>query len=857
MTIATLVTSMKDEAPYIIEWVAYHKSIGFDRIVVLANDCADGTHEMLQRLHSLGEIFYEVNEVPLGGKPHSLALRKAQGMNAVTSSDYTMVLDADEFLVIKDSPNKVHTLIDMMKQIGSQMMVIPWRLFGSSSNASYEDRPVIDRFTRSMSDSDPKKYGVKTLFKNDPSLRLAIHFPKNIMKNGKRISGDREFVWSDPDGQIVDHAALSWNGGRNRIGRGRAEVAHFMIKSLDEYLLKIFRGDGLMNSSRHGIAYWMAADRNETENLRILDHASGFRSEFKKLSDDPVLSELHRNSVAKRKQRLREILDNPLAVRLREILWSSTAGTVTAEDISDSHALVKELSPQKAPPLHHDGKLLRSLLLNFVSAELSDAPALRKAIVKTCRKADLTVWAERDFIKRPITLLREGLKHAQRQDRDLHVGVRLLEDYSLSPTDANWAVHYSLTLLFTRDNESIIEDYPAYMRNSSASYLKKKNSKYQPSASALTGAETALDIADLISRKVLEDPRERLRNFLKQHPEAFVFNLDHPKDVQKQLETLRSIDVAGKTASDLVEQVINALDPELLSVRLKDSVTSEHANNADPMSNSGDKPTNAVNNNGIGVYWFRRGGGNTSGNFGDELGPLVVSYLTGRPSRYAEPADCDLASIGSILSQVSKQAARSCRSSDLFIWGSGLIEEDIHQLYSCLKPLAVRGQSTRDALGLRDDLPLGDPGILSSRLVKAQKKKHKWGIVPHFSHRKSKSILEIARENKCLLIDPTDPAEKVLKAISSCYGIVSSSLHGLIVADSYSIPCVWLDIKSHKSHDYKFADYCSGVARDQFYKVELPDLRTLTSQGPHISPFQVDECIMDRLCSSLTERFCG
>lgn len=56
MPISTVVTSMKDEAPYVIEWVAYHRALGFDRIVVLANDCTDGTHEMLTRLHEMQAI---------------------------------------------------------------------------------------------------------------------------------------------------------------------------------------------------------------------------------------------------------------------------------------------------------------------------------------------------------------------------------------------------------------------------------------------------------------------------------------------------------------------------------------------------------------------------------------------------------------------------------------------------------------------------------------------------------------------------------------------------------------------------------------------------------------------------------
>ncbi|RNF34019.1 polysaccharide pyruvyl transferase family protein [Paracoccus methylarcula] len=255
------------------------------------------------------------------------------------------------------------------------------------------------------------------------------------------------------------------------------------------------------------------------------------------------------------------------------------------------------------------------------------------------------------------------------------------------------------------------------------------------------------------------------------------------------------------------------------------------------------------------IHWFRRGGGKAAGNFGDELGPLVVSHILQRPVEWAEPENCDLASIGSILSQVSKAANRVNRSSELMVWGSGLMEEDIDRLHGCINPLAVRGVNTRRALGLRDDLPLGDPGILSDLLIEPQEKKHIWGVVPHFSHRNSPKIREVIRDNNCLLIDPTSPVLDVLKAISSCRGIVSSSLHGLIVADSFRVPCYWLDIKSHKSHEYKFADYSSGFDRNIFPRLELDEIGSLVSGEPDISPFIVSDSNKTALVNALKAAF--
>ncbi len=45
-----IVTTMKYEGPFILEWLAYHRAIGFDDILVYTNDCDDGTDDMLAML---------------------------------------------------------------------------------------------------------------------------------------------------------------------------------------------------------------------------------------------------------------------------------------------------------------------------------------------------------------------------------------------------------------------------------------------------------------------------------------------------------------------------------------------------------------------------------------------------------------------------------------------------------------------------------------------------------------------------------------------------------------------------------------------------------------------------------------
>ncbi|MEL6427490.1 MAG: glycosyltransferase family 2 protein, partial [Pseudomonadota bacterium] len=55
---ALIVTTMRNEGPYILEWLAHHRAVGFTDFLVFSNDCDDGTDALLDRLHELGQIVH-------------------------------------------------------------------------------------------------------------------------------------------------------------------------------------------------------------------------------------------------------------------------------------------------------------------------------------------------------------------------------------------------------------------------------------------------------------------------------------------------------------------------------------------------------------------------------------------------------------------------------------------------------------------------------------------------------------------------------------------------------------------------------------------------------------------------------
>ncbi|TQS70061.1 hypothetical protein ERN12_15555 [Rhodobacteraceae bacterium] len=570
MSISTAVTSMKDEAPYILEWVAYHRAVGFDRIVVLANDCTDGTHEILQRLHEIGAITYIENVVPLGAKPHSRALKLANVCEDVTTADYVMVLDADEFLVIKQAPHTIDFLINKMASHSADMMVIPWRLFGSSHNETYEDRPIIDRFTQSMDVAKLPKVGVKTLFRQSRNKRLAIHFPKPLMKGGKKVEDTSDEIWIDAGGKVLNQATLTWNGGRNKIHRDFAEVAHFMIKSLDEYLLKIFRGDGLMNSNRHGVDYWRGADKNDVADLIVADNIAGFHEEYARLQSDPVLADFHKKAVKSRFERLESILANHDVQALRAILRRATSGSLTQDDIVEARRLVNHMSPSIKKEKLIEGDVPHSTLLSITNAGLADAATLGKRMFEKSRTNATMFWPEKDFAKRPLANLVEGLTRAQKNGRTANLSARWFHNYTRAEPKDGWLLDEEILVVLTRDDDVILEQYPAYIARTRDKFVEKSIAGFAPLREVIKGHETPADMQALIDAKRVNDPRARLALFVKDHPEAVVLNLDHPQDVVGKLAQIEARGPSGPLAAKLLREVLD-ISPETHSSKDADA----------------------------------------------------------------------------------------------------------------------------------------------------------------------------------------------------------------------------------------------------------------------------------------------
>lgn len=171
-------------------------------------------------------------------------------------------------------------------------------------------------------------------------------------------------------------------------------------------------------------------------------------------------------------------------------------------------------------------------------------------------------------------------------------------------------------------------------------------------------------------------------------------------------------------------------------------------------------------------YW------KTKKNFGDTLSSLLISKFTSLRPQWVRPDDAEIVVVGSILEKLPNDW-------NGVIAGCGKLHESTKLNLSKANILALRGPLT--AKGIKGNFTLADPGLLADELVGAQDKEFDLGIVPHWTD----TTLEhnpIFKKFKPKIIRVDDDPIKVITEIGKCKKIVSSSLHGIILADAFNIP---------------------------------------------------------------------
>lgn len=246
-------------------------------------------------------------------------------------------------------------------------------------------------------------------------------------------------------------------------------------------------------------------------------------------------------------------------------------------------------------------------------------------------------------------------------------------------------------------------------------------------------------------------------------------------------------------------------------------------------------------------------------NYGDILSSYIVEQVSGKKTRFYNAPKFRkkwfqpsyLMAIGSIMSYTSKKA---------WVWGSGIIskEDNFSNAHFC----AVRGPLTRKRIQeLGYDCPevYGDPALLLPKLyAPVVTKKHKIGIIPHYVDYEQVCSMYGIDKDICIINLMTNHCDTTTDRLLECDRIISSSLHGVIVAQAYGIPAVWVQFSDKLSGDnIKFEDYFLSVGIVPYVGMHLTVKKPLSFLMSLFDnyPYELNKTILIEIQDSLIQAF--
>ncbi|MGB0958946.1 MAG: glycosyltransferase family 2 protein [Halocynthiibacter sp.] len=303
----TIITTMKNEGPFILEWLAYHRVIGVTDFLVYTNDCTDGTDTMFDLLQDKGILQHRENPFKSTDlKPQHAALQAGEDEDIIKNADWVVCMDVDEFINIHVGDG---TLKDLYRAVpDANMISMTWRLLGNGDVHEYADEFLLEQFTQSAPELARKPHqawGFKTLHRTLGIYnKLGVHRPKGL--NPQYWD---QVHWVNGSGRKMPKTAYrnAWRSTVSTYGYDLVSLNHYAVRSAESFLVKRDRGRVNHVDRDQGISYWFRMNNNYEENRTIQRMIPRVRAEFERLLEDPDIRAAHEFSVDAHRTRIKEL----------------------------------------------------------------------------------------------------------------------------------------------------------------------------------------------------------------------------------------------------------------------------------------------------------------------------------------------------------------------------------------------------------------------------------------------------------------------------------------------------------------------------------------------------------------------
>jgi FkbM family methyltransferase len=324
-------TCMKDEGPFILEWVAWHKSMGVTDITVFTNDCSDGTDLILDRLTDLGHVQHLPNPAFAFDNTNfqPVALNYAHQLRAIREADFFISMDVDEFINVRCGDQ---TLAALFGDAGAFDVLSMSEVNHGCNNHEHYERGWMTELFPAHQTTSPGKFrsrrGVKSI------VRLSERVEKLRNHRPDMRSDIGPILWLDGSGRVTPHfmADRGENGHDCRRSFDKVRLEHFPLRSLDSYLAKMYRGDVVITGKQVSRTYWRVRNKQDENSTGYDVQLKRARDWFAKhLAKDKSLMALHDAACDAHEAKIAELVRDPVFKERRE--WAlREAWTATDKD---------------------------------------------------------------------------------------------------------------------------------------------------------------------------------------------------------------------------------------------------------------------------------------------------------------------------------------------------------------------------------------------------------------------------------------------------------------------------------------------------------------------------------------------
>lgn len=266
---------MRNEGPFIVEWLSWYRAMGFD-VLIGINDCTDHSPALLQRLAEEGWLSWFEHRPRAGQPPKASAHAAMRGQPALAATDWLLICDVDEFLVLHQGDGSIGGFLDIMGRdfLG---MAFHWQCFGNSGWQRYAPGLTHRQFLRCGAGQRQVNAMFKTLVHKPLRFRrYSDHSPFGF----DGAWGEGRNVIVDSEGRVIDKFQTDPHPIRystvEQITHRNAQMNHYIIRSDEHFALKRGTKSASAFKDRYTDQFYRARNRNGLKDTSALAWAARF-----------------------------------------------------------------------------------------------------------------------------------------------------------------------------------------------------------------------------------------------------------------------------------------------------------------------------------------------------------------------------------------------------------------------------------------------------------------------------------------------------------------------------------------------------------------------------------------------------